>query len=137
MGEEEERDEGEEKERVVKTATVPPVNRGKNKFKKKKRSYWFYIISDTALSLYFYLVFAGKRHKRKKKAPAVTVVSADVPEEDKEGPAKRGEWEKKLCLMLKKIMSLIVFFTYICYCGKINKDTSKKKNQVKCFMLKK
>lgn len=56
VGEDEEREEGEEKERAVKTAAVPPVHR-------------------------------GKRHRRKKKAPEITVVSVDVSESEKEVPA--------------------------------------------------
>ncbi|KAM7419689.1 hypothetical protein PAMA_016667 [Pampus argenteus] len=59
VGEDEERDEGEDKERVVKMTAVSPVYR------------------------------AGKKHRRKKKAPKITVVSSDVPDAEKEGPTRR------------------------------------------------
>ncbi|XP_037620421.1 zinc finger protein 567-like isoform X1 [Sebastes umbrosus] len=56
VGEDEEREEGEEKERVVKMAAVSPLYR-------------------------------GKRHRRKKKVPEITVVSLDVSDTEKEVPA--------------------------------------------------
>ncbi|XP_071359872.1 zinc finger protein 850-like [Trachinotus anak] len=57
VGEDEEREEGEEKERVVKMTTVSPLYR------------------------------AGKRHRRKNKVPEVTATSLDVSDAEKEGPA--------------------------------------------------
>ncbi|XP_059189447.1 zinc finger protein 37-like isoform X2 [Centropristis striata] len=57
VGEDEEREEGEEKERVVKMATASPLYR-------------------------------GKRHRRKKKVPEITVVSVDVSDAEKEVTAK-------------------------------------------------
>lgn len=93
MGEDEEREEGEEKERVVKMAAVSPLYRGKHKSKRKMKTVQVVNNSyDSVLSLiFFHTILPGKRHRRKKKTPEVAVVSLDVSDAEKEVPANPGE----------------------------------------------
>lgn len=65
VGEDEEREEGEEKERVAKMAAVSPLYRGKHKSNKKCKVYRLKII--VMAQLWFFFAHFGTRKETQKK----------------------------------------------------------------------
>lgn len=92
---EKEAEEGEEKERTANMTAVPSLRRGKVIRKKETTSS---VEMDSVLNCLSFML-PGKRQKKKKKVPEVTVVLVDA--NDTEKSANPGGWRTKMDTMTK------------------------------------